>query len=388
MNKELKRFIISDLDDITGINHCNGCFGCFFKTPGQCLIDDPCQNQGQELGHCDEIIVISKLVYGGYSPKCKIRLDRSLPYTHGDFHIFHGQMHHKGRYENDPVLKVFFYGPGTDQEKETAKILVERNSYNLSLNHYEVNFAKTKEEALKLAGLSGQANATIDTLSIGLVNGSPRAMKGASGTVMKELKEYLQENLSADKYNINEYFFNGDTLGESLNRHKQEEILKEDHLVFIFPLYLDSLPSNSLSCLYDLENLKKAMDAKGIEGKEIKVSVIALAGLHEGVQTETALNIMRYWTKAMNYNFVQGCGYGGCGALTGLKKIKPGEGVKKSLLNIYKIIGNSISKGEGGSHVYQSIDMPIEAYKESCESVFRGIAQKNGLTLEDMGRRL
>ena len=395
MSKELKRFIISDLDDMKGVNHCTGCFGCFFISPGQCVLEDPCKDQGKALGHCQEIVIISELTFGGYSPYCKLKLDRSLPYIHGDFHIFHGQMHHKGRYENDPTLKVYFYGPGTAEEKKTAETLVERNSYNLALNHYQVNFADTKEEALAMAGLPtlyGQAKETTDSFSLALINGSPRAMKGASGCVMKEFKERLEERTAAEmpntKVEIAEYFFNGDSLGESLSRYQQEQLLKADHMIFIFPLYLDSPPSNMQACLKDMENLKKAINAQGKETKKSKISVIALAGLYEGVQTETGLNIMKYWANHMDYQMVQGCGFGGCGALPGLKKVKPGEGVKKGLMNLYDLVIDGLKSGKGVTYVYESINMERDAYQESCESVFRGLAEKNGWSLEDMGRRL
>ena len=395
MSKELNRFIISDLDDMKGVSHCNGCFGCFFISPGQCVLEDPCKDQGKALGHCDEIVVISELTFGGYSPACKLKLDRSLPYIHGDFHIFHGQMHHKGRYENDPTLKVYFYGPATEDEKKTAELLVERNSYNLALNNYQVNFADTKAEALAMAGLSnpsGQAKEITDSLSLALINGSPRAMKGASGCVMKEFKERLEERAAAEildrKVEISEYFFNGDSLGESLSRYQQEQLLKADHMIFIFPLYLDSPPSNMQACLKDMENLKKSINVQGKETKKSKISVIALAGLYEGVQTETGLNIMKYWANHMDYQMVQGCGFGGCGALPGLKKVKPGEGVKKGLMHLYDLVIDGVKSGEGVNYVYESINMERDAYKESCESVFRGLAERNGWSLEDMGRRL
>lgn len=149
----MKRFVITDLRKPDGISHCTGCFGCFFKDPGRCVIDDEYRYQGEKIGHCEEMIIISKLTFGGYSRDAKIQLDRCLPYTHADFHMYKGQLHHKNRYTNDPVLKVYFYGEGTDGEKKTAEKLVERNSYNMTLSEYEVYFCDTKEEAISLSGI-------------------------------------------------------------------------------------------------------------------------------------------------------------------------------------------------------------------------------------------
>lgn len=84
--------VISDNGDI---HHCIGCFGCWVKTPGVCVIGDKYGNMGEYLSKAEEIIIISKCCYGGFSPFVKCILDRSISYVHPYFVIKNGEMHHK-----------------------------------------------------------------------------------------------------------------------------------------------------------------------------------------------------------------------------------------------------------------------------------------------------
>lgn len=150
----MNRFVISDINVKENINHCVGCFGCFVKTPGRCVIADDYQDQGQKFGHCDELVIVSECVFGGYSPLVKAQFDRTLPGLHADFEVIHGEMHHAPRYENRPVLKVYFYGDVTEAERKTAEKLAFGNLKNFSCSSYEVNFCKNAEEAAAMAGLT------------------------------------------------------------------------------------------------------------------------------------------------------------------------------------------------------------------------------------------
>lgn len=123
--------VIIVCDDKT-IKNCIGCFGCWIKTPGKCIIRDNYGDMGEMLSKCDELIIISRCFYGGYSPFVKNVLDRSISYVHPDFEIRNGEMHHKRRYENKLGLNITFYGDDiTDKEKETAENLVKANAVNL-----------------------------------------------------------------------------------------------------------------------------------------------------------------------------------------------------------------------------------------------------------------
>lgn len=135
------------ITDNGSIRPCIGCFGCWLKTPGVCVIKDAYQQMGKNIAMCDELIIISKCMYGGYSPFVKNVLDRSISYIHPYFTIKNGEMHHQQRYQKNLTMKVIFYGEDiTDQEKETAKKLTQANAVNFYGNVQPVTFLENIQE--------------------------------------------------------------------------------------------------------------------------------------------------------------------------------------------------------------------------------------------------
>lgn len=125
-------------DDET-INKCMGCFGCWVKTPGVCVIKDKYQNMGELLSKSEEVIIISKGFYGGFSPFVKNVMDRSISYVLPYFETRNGEMHHKSRYEHQLVMKVWLYGENiTEEENQTSKALIKANAINLACKFSEV----------------------------------------------------------------------------------------------------------------------------------------------------------------------------------------------------------------------------------------------------------
>lgn len=132
-------------DDGT-IRNCIGCFGCWIKTPGQCIIRDAYGDMGRLLSHCNELLIVSRCIYGSYSPFVKSVLDRSISYLHPDFVRRNGEMHHRRRYRNRFLMKVTFYGGNiNDAERETAAALIKASTLNFDCD-YTVSFVKDETE--------------------------------------------------------------------------------------------------------------------------------------------------------------------------------------------------------------------------------------------------
>jgi multimeric flavodoxin WrbA len=134
------------ISDNHAIRNCIGCFGCWVKTPGQCVIKDGYETMGAMLGKTKELIVISRMNYGGFSPFVKNVFDRSISYLHSYFQIRNKEMHHMHRYDNVIRMRVFFYGDDiTQEEKDTANGYVEAVSINLKARFVESRFITSKE---------------------------------------------------------------------------------------------------------------------------------------------------------------------------------------------------------------------------------------------------
>ena len=121
-------------------NGCCGCFSCWLKTPGTCALDDELKDMGRLLSDCEELVVVSRCVFGGYSPDVKKVFDRSIAYVSPFFERRMGNMHHRRRYFNDIEMSVFFYGECGEEEKLTAQQLVRANAINFSALVRDISF--------------------------------------------------------------------------------------------------------------------------------------------------------------------------------------------------------------------------------------------------------
>ena len=125
---------------------CQGCFGCWTRHPAECKMKDRLQQVCRVIGQADELVIVTKNLYGGYSPAVKNVLDRSIG-TSTPFSTYRGrQMHHTLRYGRHDLWKVIVYGEITDAEKETFRYLAERNALNDGYGRSEVDFIENTAE--------------------------------------------------------------------------------------------------------------------------------------------------------------------------------------------------------------------------------------------------
>lgn len=144
-----------DTDEIIGetgsIRHCVGCFGCWVRTPGTCVLKDSYQHMGDRFAACEELVLITRNVYGGYSPFVSNVLNRSLPYVLPYFVFKEGETHHQQRYKQRFKFTVHFYGEGiTEAERHTAQALTRANAINLDVSQYSVSFHNTLDELVEV----------------------------------------------------------------------------------------------------------------------------------------------------------------------------------------------------------------------------------------------
>ena len=103
---------------------------------------DKLQQVCRVIGQADEFVIITRNLYGSYSVPVKNVLDRSIG-TSTPFSTYRGrQMHHTLRYGKHDLWKVIVYGDITDAEKETFRLLAERNAINDGFERSEVVFLK------------------------------------------------------------------------------------------------------------------------------------------------------------------------------------------------------------------------------------------------------
>lgn len=119
---------------------CQGCFHCWTKHPAECFMKDKLKQVCRITGEADELVIVTKNLYGGYSRNVKTVLDRAIG-TSTPFSTYRGgQMHHTLRYGKSDLFKVIVYGDVTEEEKDTFRYTAERNVINDGFVRSEVIF--------------------------------------------------------------------------------------------------------------------------------------------------------------------------------------------------------------------------------------------------------
>ena len=125
---------------------CRGCFGCWTKHPAECFMKDRLRQACRIIGRADELVIVTKNLYGGYSAAVKNVLDRSIG-TSSPFSTYRGrQMHHTLRYGRHDLWKVIVYGEITEAEEATFRLLADRNALNDGYARAEAQFIQDLSE--------------------------------------------------------------------------------------------------------------------------------------------------------------------------------------------------------------------------------------------------
>lgn len=120
---------------------CRGCFKCWTKTPATCVLKDSLHEMCRVMGLADELVIVTENWYGGYSPAVKNILDRSIGMS-TPMSTYRGrQMHHVLRYKGHNIVRIYVTGDVSDKEKETWKLMAERNALNWGASDYGVIFS-------------------------------------------------------------------------------------------------------------------------------------------------------------------------------------------------------------------------------------------------------
>ena len=129
------------------IKPCRGCLRCWIKTPGLCILTGDCAGTVacREI-QADVMIIISRIIYGGYSYDVKAFLDRSIPNMSPYYEIVNGEMHHEMRYDRFPDWIAIGYGDFSPRERQTFIDLAERNALNMRSQKFFAFAAQDENE--------------------------------------------------------------------------------------------------------------------------------------------------------------------------------------------------------------------------------------------------
>jgi hypothetical protein len=319
-------------------------------------------------------------------------------------------MHHAKRYDETPDMRYIFYGADmTEAEKATAERLAIANHLNLGFGRLSVEFCASLGEctdALNASGfahigtsprseasrMSAAADGSGDAqmregvaadgsdesadafgesgarMKIALIDGSPKTGGSASRLISEYLREKIGASADCSVANAAEVG-RGGVVGAAGDC---------DALVFIFPLYVDGIPSHLLRILDEARG--------GIAAVAPGATVYAVVnnGFYEGRQNLIALEMMRHFATRADLVWGRGIGVGAGGMI---QSLTIGRGPLNRLGGALDTLAEDILIRASGEDYTMEPNFPRFLYKAAAHSGWRRAARKNGLTPRELYRK-
>lgn len=180
--------------------------------------------------------------------------------------------------------------------------------------------------------------------NIVLINGSPKINYGASYNYLKFFNSEIINNIKYNEEDIN-------------------KILNSDIIVFSFPLYIDSLPSNFIRFLNLLEDLKFTNKS---------IYAICNCGFYESIQCEIALNIIKNFCIKTQNKYMGGIAIG-TGPIGFLNYPLINTNIKKKLKKFYQNVLNK----SNFKNIYTKSKLPRFIYLKFANHSWKKQIKKN-----------
>ncbi len=199
-------------------------------------------------------------------------------------------------------------------------------------------------------------------MKIAMVMGSPKRKRSISSHLIEEMTTAIK-----DKGEV--FVFN------AAKPEQFDQVLSCDRLVFVFPLYFDSLPSHVVSYLEQLDGFIKDHPSK----KKPSVYAVCNLGFYEGYQTKWALGRIQCWAEAVGLPWKAGLGVG-AGPFT---PHLPPEARKKTDEGKEQFMQLLLSD-TAGDNIFTEPDITKEMYVEIANAQWIPQLEANGLSVDDV----
>ena len=356
------------ISDDGSIKPCVGCFGCWIKTPGQCVIKDGYDYMGALIHKADEVVVISRYTYGGFSSFVKNVFDRSIGWVLPYFEVYEGEMHHKKRYTEDKTFTFIFRNDSfTDDEKDKARAYVEAVCRNFRSRIKNIRF----KENDSLCRNSQKTEVEYEADKMILLNGSLRGDKANTHKFLCKLEASL--NGKAELINLSSY----STCPNNLVR----TLLSAKTVILGMPLYVDGIPSQMLRIMEKMETIDKT------EGK--RIYTLVNMGLYESCQIKNLLSMVKSWSDKCGFDYCGGVAIGS-GEMMGMfmNPKSKGKGPAKHVIEGLNTLADAINTFSMIEDIYADAYMfPRWMYMFAANTGWPKAGKINGLKRKDLLRR-
>lgn len=353
--------------DDGSIRPCVGCFSCWNRDPGRCAIRDGYDNMGARIHHADEVVVISRYTYGGFSGFVKNVFDRCLGYVLPQFEVAGGETHHQKRYDEDKPFTFIFYGHDLNEdEKNSARRYVTAVCANIRGHVKDVIFRECEEAPVPERTESKASGRTV------LLNGSMRNKDGNSAKLAKPLAARLDNEV--------EFADLKDWMKDLPGFVKKLEAAPA--IVFCIPLYVDGLPSQVIRLM---ETFRKEYN-----GGRKKIYVLANMGLYESSQLVNLFSAVTQWSRKMGFEYCGGLGASAGELVGGLMEMIPfGKGPIRKISEGMDLLARAINSEDKTYDIYAGPNgFPKWLFIQIANTNWNRTAKKNGIDPKELYRQL
>jgi hypothetical protein len=195
-----------------------------------------------------------------------------------------------------------------------------------------------------------------------IINGSPKAQDSASGLIATALQSRLAQAADCTVCHA--------------ARHSRDEIMTAftgcSALIFVFPLYVDGIPSHLLRLLDEIQNSVASGAA---------VYCVVNNGFYEAHQNSVALELMENFCVRSGLRWGQGLGVGAGGMIPAAPI---GRGPLKNLGKALDALSENIRDNKTAGNRFVEPNFPKFLYNMAAHISFRAQARKYGLKTKQL----
>lgn len=292
-NKDTEVVIYNSVD--TEIKDCVGCWSCWWKSPGECALNDDAYKLYNDYINSDEVVILFNTENGFIDGRGKTFIDRLIQHFLPYIKLRNGECCHLRRYDKYPVINIYFEKSELSNEEERViRSYLARMAYHFystckeflyeNESIYTVNLESTKpmDEVLSKEVIERKPNGRWV-----IYNGSPRGNYSNSKLIIEKIimgmKSQGVENIEL----------------RNLINIKEHKIWAEDfdsveNNLFVFPLYVHAMPG---SVMKFFEQLKPA------NNKNVHMAFLVQSGFPETSQSYYLRPYLELITKRLGVSF-------------------------------------------------------------------------------------
>ncbi len=179
-------------------------------------------------------------------------------------------------------------------------------------------------------------------MNVYLINGSPKGEQSTSQMMIEEIiRLFSTKSMTFKTLCIK------NCIDHSLLEEAFQSLYASDRIIFVYPLFMDSIPSHLLDFMAKFERfiLRTHLNKKS---QSPQVYAIVQSGSFEGKKNQHALDIMQLYCDKAGLNWRFGLGIGGGVTMMNIKGMPKEDKVKKKVYDALKMLREDLEESKQG----------------------------------------